>query len=108
MKKIKLVDKNLAKHMIIHYHFTKKNLKMGFKIIPESHNIHHLNPLLNITPNFLEFGTAFRYIIKIIKKCLFFMMDYLISINLKIKLYFRRAFRKLTKTMKEIMTLNYS
>ena len=65
-EKIKLDDKELAKMMINPYHFTDKNLKTGFKINLESHNIKHANSILIITPNFPEFGIEFRYINKII------------------------------------------
>ena len=40
-EKIKLGDKELAKHMINPYYFLDENLKIGFKINLESHNIIH-------------------------------------------------------------------
>ena len=67
-EKIKLDDKELAKHMINPYYSTDKNLKIGFKINLESHNIYHANSILTITPNFPEFGIEFRYTKKIIKE----------------------------------------
>ena len=33
------------------YYFTDRNLKVGFKINSDSHNINHLNSKLTITPN---------------------------------------------------------
>ena len=67
-EKIKLDDKELAKMMINPYYFFDENLKNGFKINLESHNISHANSILTITPNFLEFGIEFRYTKKIIKE----------------------------------------
>ena len=67
-EKIKLDDKELAKMMINPYYFIDENLKIGFKINLESHNISHTNSILTITPNFTEFGIEFRYINKIIKE----------------------------------------
>ena len=67
-EKIKLDDKQLAKIMINPYYFIDKNLKIGFKINLESHNIGHANSILTITPKFPEFGIEFRYINKIVKE----------------------------------------
>ena len=67
-EKIKLDDKELAKHMINPYYSTDKNLKIGFKNNLESHIINHANSILTITPNFPEFGIEFRYINKIKKE----------------------------------------
>ena len=66
--KIKLDDKELAKILINPYYFIDENLKIGFKINPESHNFSHANSILTIRPNFPEFGIEFRYINKIIKE----------------------------------------
>ena len=54
--------------MINPYYFIDENLKNGFKIILESHNISHANSISTITPNFQEFGIDFRYINKIVKE----------------------------------------
>ena len=70
-EKIKLDDKELAKLMIIPYYFFDKNLKIGFKIILESHNCSHANSILTILPKFPEFGTEFRYINKLVKELSF-------------------------------------
>ena len=67
-EKIKLDDKQLATIMINPYYFIDKNLKNGFKIDLESHNISHANSILTILPNFPEFGFEFRYINKIVKE----------------------------------------
>ena len=67
-EKIKLDDKELAKKMINPYYFIDENLKNGFRINLESHNISHAKSILTITPNFPEFGIEFRYINKIVKE----------------------------------------
>ena len=67
-EKIDLDDKQLAKIMINPYYFIDKNLKIGFKINLESHNISHANSILTILPKFLEFGIELRYINKIVKE----------------------------------------
>ena len=54
--------------MLNPYYFTDRNLKIGFKINLDSHNLHHANSKLTITPNYHEFGIEFRYINKIMKQ----------------------------------------
>ena len=54
--------------MINPYYFFDENLKIGFKINLESHNIIHAISILTITPNSPEFGIEFRYINTIIKE----------------------------------------
>ena len=61
------LDKEIGEKMINGYYFFDENLKIGFKINLESHSFIHAKLLLNITPNFPEFGVEFRYINKIIK-----------------------------------------
>ena len=67
-EKFKLDDKELAKMMINPYYFIDENLKIGFKINLESHNINHANSLLNVIPHFPDIGIETRYINKILKK----------------------------------------
>ena len=67
-EKIKIDDKELAKMMINPFYFIDENLKNGFKVNLESHNINHANSILTITPIFPEFGIDFRYIKKIVKE----------------------------------------
>ena len=43
-------------------------MKVGFKIILDSHHVNHANSKLTITPNHPEFGIEFRYINKIMKE----------------------------------------
>ena len=64
----KQLNKEIAKKMLNPYYFTDRNLKVGFKIILDSHHINHLNSKLPITPNFKEFGIEVRYINKIMKE----------------------------------------
>ena len=54
--------------MINPYYFIDENLKIGFKISLESHNISHANSLPNITPNSLDIGIETRYFNKILKE----------------------------------------
>ena len=54
--------------MINPYCFIDKNLKNGFKINLESHDIDHANSLLNVVPNFPDIGIETRYLIKILKQ----------------------------------------
>ena len=54
--------------MVNPYYFIDKNLKIGFKIILESHNFSHANSILSILPKFPEYGIGFRYINKIVKE----------------------------------------
>ena len=52
----KQLKKELAKKMINPNYFTDKNLKVAYKINLDSHNLHHTNSKLTITPTFPEFG----------------------------------------------------
>ena len=52
----KQLNKELARRMINPYYFTARNLRAGFKINLDSHNLHHTNSKLTITPNHPEFG----------------------------------------------------
>ena len=64
----KQLNKELAKKMINPYYFTDRNLKVGFKINLNSHNLHPANSKITITPNHPEFGIEVRYINKIMKE----------------------------------------
>ena len=52
----KQLNEELATKMINPYYFTDRNLKVGFKIILDSHHIIHANSKLIITPNYPDFG----------------------------------------------------
>ena len=67
-EKNKLDDREFAKLMINPYCFIDKNLKNGFKINLESHNISHANSILTITCKYPEIRIEYRYINKIIKE----------------------------------------
>ena len=107
-RKIKLDDKELAKHMINPYYFTDKIIKIRFRINLESQNINHAKSISTITPYFPELGIEFRYTNKIIEKMFVIYARKKISLNLNITHCFQRAFIKLLKKIKEIMKLNYS
>ena len=64
----KELDKEIAKKMINPCYFIDENLKIGFKINLESHNINHANSLLNIEPKFPDIGIETRYVNKILKE----------------------------------------
>ena len=70
----KQLNKELAKKMINPYYFTDRNLKVELKISLDSHPINHDNSKITITPNH-EFGIEVRYINKIVKCYLLFMLD---------------------------------
>ena len=67
-EKIKLDDKEFAKMMINPYYFINRNLKNGFKINLESHNMSHANSILTITCKYPEIGIEYRYINGIVKE----------------------------------------
>ena len=50
------------------YYFIDENLKKGFKIKLESHNINRAKANLTILPNLITFEIEFRYIEKSHKK----------------------------------------
>ena len=54
--------------MINPYYFDGENLKNGFKINLESHNISHANSILTIITKYPDSGTDYRYINNIIKE----------------------------------------
>ena len=54
--------------MIIPYYFSDENLKVGFKIILDSHNFHHTNSKSTLTPYHPDFGIEVRYINKIMEE----------------------------------------
>ena len=69
---IKIFDKELgrklAEKMNNPYYFIVCNLKLGFKIILESHNISHANSILTNTPTYSDFGIETKYINKILQE----------------------------------------
>ena len=62
------LNKELARKMINPYYFTDRNLRAGFKINLDSHNLHHTISKLTILRIYPEFGIEFRYINKIMKE----------------------------------------
>ena len=69
------MNKELARKVIIPYYFTDRNLKVGFKINLDALEINHDNSKLTSKPNYPEFGFGVRYVGKIIKQYLSFMLD---------------------------------
>ena len=67
-EKIKWDDKEFAKMMINPYYFIDRNLKNGFEINLESHDISHANSILTITCKYPEIGIEYRYINGIVKE----------------------------------------
>ena len=83
--------------MINPYYFIEENLKIGFKINLESHNISHANSILNITPNFPEFGIDFRYIDKIIKELSVIYVRLIDQYKIKSHTLFSASFYKINE-----------
>ena len=54
--------------MINPYYFTDKNLKVAYKTNLDSHNLHHTNSKITITPKFPEVRIEFRFIKKFMKE----------------------------------------
>ena len=107
-EKIKLDDREFAKILINPYYFIDKNLKNGFKINLESHNISHANSILTITCKYSEFGIEYRYINKIIKELSVIYARLKNQYKFKnITHCFQQAFIKLMKKINEIVKLNY-
>ena len=96
-EKIKLDDKELAKLMINPYYFIDKNLKIGFKIILESHNFSHANCILTILPKFIEFGIEFRCIKKIVKELSFIYARLINQYKFKYHTLFSASFYKINE-----------
>ena len=80
--------------MLIPYYFTDRNWKVGFKINLDSHNLHHTNSKLTITPNHPEFGIKSHYINKIIKKLSVFYARLLNQYKFKYQTIFSARFDK--------------
>ena len=81
--------------MINPYYFIDENLKIGFKIIIEIHNINHANSVLNIIPNFPDIGVGFRYINKIMKELSVIYARLIIQYNFKYHTLFSASFYKI-------------
>ena len=50
------LNHELARRMINPYYFTDRNLRVGFKINLDKHNLHHTSSKLTITANHPKFG----------------------------------------------------
>ena len=90
----KQLNKELAKKMINPYYFIDENLKVGFKINLDSHNINHLNSKLTSTPNHPEFGIEVRYINQIMKELSIIYAKLLNQYKFKYQTVFSATFDK--------------
>ena len=90
----KQLNKELARKMINPYYFTDGNLKVGFKINLDSHQINHNNFKITITPNYPEFGIEVRYINKIIKELSFIYATLINQYEFKYQTVFAARFDK--------------
>ena len=88
------LDKELAEKMNNPYHFNNENLKIGFKIILQSHNINHPNSILTITPKYPDLGFERRYIKKILKKMAFIYTILINQYKFKNHIFFSANFYK--------------
>ena len=93
----KELDKEIAKKMINPYYFIDENLKIGFKINLESHNINHANSLLNIEPNFPDIGIETRYINKILKETATIYARLINQYKFKYHILFSASFYKINE-----------
>ena len=64
----KQLNKELARKMINPNYFTDRNLKIAYKINLDSHNLHHTNSKLSITPTFQNSWIELRFNNKIMKE----------------------------------------
>ena len=96
-EKIRVDDKELAKMMINPYYLIDENLKIGFKINLERHNISHANSTLTILPRFPEFGVKFRYINKIIKELSVIYARLITQYKYKCHTLFSASFHKINE-----------
>ena len=83
--------------MINPYYFIDENLKNGFKINIESHNISHANSILTITTKFPEFGIEYRYSNKIIKELSVIYARLINQYKLKSHTLFSASFLKINE-----------
>ena len=90
----KQLNKELAKKIINPYYFTDRNLKVGFKINLDSHNLHHTNSKLTITPYHPEFGIEVRFISRIMKELAVFYARLINQYKFKYQTVFSARFDK--------------
>ena len=93
----KELDKEIAKKMINPYYFIDENLKVGFKVNLESHNINHANSLLNIEPNLPEAGIEARYNNKILKELSIIYARIINQYKFKYYILFSASFSKINE-----------
>ena len=93
----KELDKKVAKKMINPYYYIDENLKKGFKINLEKHNINHANSLLNIEPNFPDIRIETRYINKILNEMATIYARLIKQCKFKYHILFSASFYKINE-----------
>ena len=83
--------------MINPYYFIDENLKKGFKINLESHNVEHANSLLTIEPNFPDIGIETRYVNKILKEMATIYARLINQYKFKYHIIFSASFYKINE-----------
>ena len=96
-KNDKELDKEIGKKMINPYYFIDENLKIGFKINLESHNVEHANSLLTIEPNFPDIGIETRYVNKILKEMATIYARLINQYKFKYHILFSASFYKINE-----------
>ena len=96
----KHLKKESAQKMINLICFSDRNLKIGFKIILDSHHINHAKSKLTVTPNFQEFGIEVRYIKKIMKELSVIYARLINQYKFKYQTVFSARFDKKMKIIK--------
>ena len=106
----KEVDKEIAKEKINPFYFIEENLKIGFKINLESHNINHENSLSNIEPQFPDIGSETRFINKTLNEMPTIYARLINQYKFKDHILFSAyifKFIRLMKKIREVMKLIY-
>ena len=106
-EKIKIDDKELASMMINPYYFIDRNLKTGFKIILEIHNVNHVSSIFNIIPNLPDIGNETKYINKIIKELSVIYVRLINLYKFKYHTLFSASFSKINEDDQKVMKLKY-
>ena len=83
--------------MINPYYFIDDNLKIGFKIKLNSHNISHASSLLTFTPSFPDMGFETRYFNKILKEMATVYAGLINQYKLKYHMLFSASFYKINE-----------
>ena len=90
----KEVQKEKAETMPNPYFFIDENIKMGFKINLESHNLNHTNSFLNVFPNSPDIGIETSYNKKILKVMAIFYARVKNQCKFQCHIFFSASFYK--------------